>query len=148
MRIAQIDNGIVTEVCEINRPISDFPEVRYVECAETVAVGFAYDGVNFTPHATYQDELDAKAVKQSKKARDEALNNLTYDFGDGRIIQTRPKDELNIRNAIEVMIDNNIQSIGWVMLDNSKKSITAQELTTALKSGQLSALSIWENYSP
>lgn len=87
-------------------------------------------------------------IGKLKIARDEALNSLTHDFGDGRIMQTRPKDESNIRNAIEIMEANNIPSIGWSMLDDIKQDVTAAELKTALSAAQLAAMAIWVAYNP
>jgi hypothetical protein len=87
-------------------------------------------------------------IQAAKKIRDDALNALVYDFGDGRIMQTRPKDESNIRNAIEIMTANSIPSIGWSMVDDVKQDVTVTDLQTALQAGQLAALVIWENYNP
>lgn len=92
--------------------------------------------------------IDAQASAARKTARNLALDSLVYDFGDGRIIQTRPKDELNIRGAISIMTDNNITSIGWVMADNVKHPVTLTELQTALSAGRLAALTVWDNYIP
>jgi len=83
-----------------------------------------------------------------KITRDKALNTLTHDFGDGRIIDTRPKDELNMRNAIEVMSRLGLETIDWVMVDDTKHPITIAELQTAYISGQDQALAIWSNYIP
>ena len=96
-----------------------------------------------------QAKIDAnKTSKQARITRDKNLNALTHDFGDGRIMQTRSKDESNIRNAIEVMTANNIPSIGWIMLDNTKNPVTAIELQEALAAGQLAAMQIWSDYNP
>ena len=94
------------------------------------------------------EEIKAQKIRTAKSMRDEALNNLTHDFGDGRIMQTRPKDESNIRNAIEIMEANNIPSIGWSMVDDIKQNVTVAELKAALSAGQLAALSIWDAYNP
>jgi len=98
--------------------------------------------------AVAYDTDRAKAIKAAKIVRDNALNKLTHDFGDGRIIQTRPKDESNIRNAIEIMEANNIPSIGWSMVDDVKQNMTVADLKTALAAGQLGALAIWDAYNP
>lgn len=96
-----------------------------------------------------QAKIDANETsKQARIIRDRNLNALTHDFGDGRIIQTRSKDESNIRNAIEIMTANNIPSIGWIMLDNTKHLITSVELQEALVAGQLAAMQIWSDYNP
>ena len=94
------------------------------------------------------EELSANAIREAKAIRNAALNDLVHDFGDGRIMQTRPKDESNIRNAIEIMTANNIPSIGWSMVDDIKQNVTVAELQEALTSGQLAALNIWNNYNP
>ena len=94
------------------------------------------------------EELEAIRIQALKKTRDDALNALVHDFGDGRIMQTRPKDESNIRNAIEIMEANNIPSIGWSMVDDVKQAVTAVELREALAAGQLAAMAIWDAYNP
>lgn len=99
--------------------------------------------------ANIQVEIDTRQILDEKKAtRDETLNSLTHDFLDGRVIQVRPKDESNIRNAIEVMTANNMTTISWVMVDDVKYDVTIPELQTALQSGQMQALSIWGSYNP
>jgi hypothetical protein len=90
----------------------------------------------------YNDPPEHPAV-----TRDRALSQLTYDLGDGRIIQTRPSDEQNIRNAIEIMVNNPKIKIKWRMLDNTAHEVTAEELKAALSNGQLSALAIWGKYN-
>lgn len=99
---------------------------------------------------------DGKAVivpyvepaKPARQARDEALAALVHDFGDGRVMQTRPKDEANIRNAIELMGANSIPTMGWVMADDVKHPVTAAELQEALTAGQLAAMAVWDAYNP
>jgi hypothetical protein len=84
----------------------------------------------------------------AKSIRDEALLNMKCDLGDGRIIQTRPQDEQNIRNAIEIMQSYNYESCKWVMLDNKKYDTTVEELKKALSEGQKQAMKIWGDYNP
>jgi len=93
-------------------------------------------------------ELAKQAVQKAKIIRDNALNALIYDFGDGRVIQTRPQDESNIRNAIEIMTAASIPSIGWSMIDDVKQDVTVTDLQEALLAGQMAALQIWDNYNP
>lgn len=83
-----------------------------------------------------------------KDVRDSALNAMTHDFGDGRIMQVRPSDEANIIRAIEIIESEGIESIGWVMVDNTKHDITVSELKDALRSGRLQGLAIWNEYNP
>lgn len=85
--------------------------------------------------------------RTAKVARNQALEDLAYDFGDGRVIQVRPQDESNIRNAIDLMTSRGIPDLSWRMKDNTVAVITAAELQTALEHGQLAALSIWETYN-
>lgn len=81
--------------------------------------------------------------------RDSALQALTYDFGDGRVIQTRPQDEANMIRAIQVMEEEEgVESIGWVMADNVKHPVTLEELRAALRAGRLAGLAIWDDYDP
>ena len=95
------------------------------------------------------DEITSKEVIAAAKiVRDNALNALVHDFGDGRIMQTRPKDESNIRNAIEIMTANSIPSIGWSMVDDVKQTVTVADLQEALAAGQMGALAIWDAYNP
>jgi hypothetical protein len=83
-----------------------------------------------------------------KIERDHMLNEMCYDFNDGRVMQTRPQDEQNIRNAIDIMENNNYSICHWVMLDNVKYEVTLEELKTSLKEGQKQAMRIWNNYNP
>ena len=89
-----------------------------------------------------------KLKRQRQQARDAALDSLTHDFGDGRVMQARPKDEANILRAIETMRAQSIERIQWVMQDNTKHAVTADELERALASARLAGLEIWNNYEP
>lgn len=95
-------------------------------------------------NATKVAEIDLEAAKV---VRDEALEALVHDFGDGRVIQVRPKDESNIRNAIEIMTANSLPSISWQMQDDVKYPVTVAELQVALQAGQTQALVIWGNFN-
>lgn len=98
--------------------------------------------------ASQLETIRLEQVEKDKTTRDDALNALTHDFLDGRVMQVRPKDESNIRNAIEIMTANSMPTIGWVMLDDKKYDVTVAELQTALESGQAQALTIWNNFNP
>lgn len=89
-----------------------------------------------------------EAPPSQKQIRDDALQALTYDFGDGRVMQTRPQDETNIRVAIDLMVRENISTKLWTMVDNVKYPVTDIELETAYHAGQLAASAIWDNYTP
>lgn len=94
-----------------------------------------------------QTKVDEINRKNAKAVRDQALEDLEYDFGDGRVMQVRPQDESNIRNAIEVINNNSLPGVNWRMKDNSTASVTASDLQTALAAGQLAALAIWDTYN-
>lgn len=89
-----------------------------------------------------------KPAPDPKEVRNAALNSLTYDFGDGRVIQVRPKDGPFVSEAIEVMTNESIPSIDWVMLDNKKYPVSIADLTEARKQGRLLNLAVWNDYNP
>ena len=97
-----------------------------------------------------EDEIakKEKTRNEAKRNRDLALDSMTYDFGDGRVMQTRPQDEANIVAAIELMDSEGLVSVDWVMADNTKHAVTAYELREALRSGRLKGLAIWNDYNP
>ena len=96
---------------------------------------------------TIHKQVDSR---DPKEIRDDALRNLTHDFGDGRVIQVRPadfaNDELNIRNAIERMNRIGLTQQPWVMVDNTSHMVTVAELETAITSGQDQGATIWQAY--
>lgn len=100
------------------------------------------------PYMTDSSLASYLANIEAKKKRDQDLDALVHDFGDGRVMQVRQRDESNIRNAIEVMEAQGIPFIGWVMVDNVKHPVTLGELKTALSAGQLAAMQIWDTYDP
>lgn len=103
------------------------------------------DGID----AASQADIDAnEASIQSRITRDNALEALFHDFGDGRIMQTRYIDESNIRNAIELMTDESISSIDWVMIDNIKYPVSISDLQAAFYSTKIKAKQIWDDYTP
>jgi len=132
----------------------DIVEISEAAYSESIASGevltdYKVLGMDLVLDVDSQAEtIRLEQLAKDKTARDEALNNLIHDFGDGRIMQVRPKDESNIRNAIEVMTTASMTTIGWVMLDDKKYNVTVPELQTALASGQAQALTIWENFNP
>jgi len=114
---------------------------------------FLLDDVLVSSGAQHQQILDyitesETPVIGAKQIRDESLRALVHDFGDGRIIQTRPQDEQNVKTAIELMTSLSMASIGWVMADNVKYHGTVEELQAALLAGQLAAMQVWADYEP
>lgn len=78
---------------------------------------------------------------QLKTERDNALKNITHDFGDGRIVQVRPEDIANFQIAINIGLTQE-----WVMQDNTIASLTAAELQEAFDSGIAQGKQIWQTY--
>lgn len=121
-------------------------EAEIVDIAATLNI----DSYSFMTEEEYElaPEYAALVAPSAKQLRDQSLKELTHDLGNGRIIQVRPQDEQNVRNAIEIMATGNIPFIMWVMEDNQKYAVTKAELEEALAAGQLAALQIWEDYTP
>lgn len=71
-----------------------------------------------------------------------ALDSLTYDFGDGRVIQTRPRDEQNMKISIEKGVSRD-----WVMVDNVPHTVTVAELQTAYDHGKVEAIALWDSFT-
>ena len=138
MRGLLVIGGVVSAVHVIS-------EIRggYIADPGGVGVGWTDNG-----DGTFAAPKAPAHVPTSKEIRDAALLALEYDFGDGRIIQTRPQDELNVRTAIEVMTSNSIESRDWVMKNNVKHPVTVADLQTAMRAGQIAAVQIWDNYDP
>ena len=138
MKALLIKNGIVDDI----HVFDELPEGYSVDPGG-VGIGWSDNG-----DGTFSAPPQPVYTPTNKEVRDKALRELEYDFGDGRVIQTRPQDELNVRTAIQVMTDNAITSRNWVMKDNVKHPVTIAELETAMAAGQLAAVIIWDNYEP
>lgn len=84
--------------------------------------------------ASYNEQL----ANEQKEARRLALKNkreadlqaITHEFGDGRIVQVRPKDIANFQFAIAKN-----QTMEWIMADNTIAEFTTEDLQTAFNSG-------------
>jgi hypothetical protein len=114
-----------------------------------------------TDVSPYMDVVTAHGVEVAQQAeaaaaqaildeprfnRDDALEAIVHDFGDGRIIQARESDETNLRNSEEMMIRRGLPSMVWVMADNLPANVTPADLRTAIESGQDQAATIWDKY--
>tara|TARA_R110000823_G_scaffold272123_1_gene391469 strand:- start:55 stop:513 length:459 start_codon:yes stop_codon:yes gene_type:complete len=89
------------------------------------------------------------ALYEAKEARDSGLDLLVHDFGDGRVMQVRLKDEQFIKGAIELMEMTGVTSMdGWVMEDNKKYTVTVEELKTARLTGLIGVQSAFAAYEP
>lgn len=78
---------------------------------------------------------------QLKAQRDNALNAITHDFGDGRIVQVRPEDVGNF----QIAISSNVTA-EWVMENNTVEELTVAELQTAFASGVTQGKQIYDDY--
>ena len=119
---------------------------RYREVQAWINAGNTPDP-EFTQGELGQQVAQA-ALIQAKFVRDLALSKMEHDFGDGRVVQTRPQDLLNIRNAIEAMTAMGTPNIQWVMKDNIKRRLSVDDLKVAMLAGQTAGIAVWANYNP
>lgn len=111
------------------------------DCQEVLA--YIAEGGDVDAEFTLE-ELIAKESNEHRALLNSELQKLKHDFGDGRIIQTRPQDQQNIQGKIAV-----IQMGGsdlFVMDDNKPYPVTAAELQTALEVGIAAAGDLWDQY--
>ena len=131
--------------CEINHP--KYGWIPFTASLDDVEQ-LGRDVYNLAVSSAAPYVAPAAIPLSAKQLRDSALLSLTHDFGDGRIIQTRPQDEQNVKTAIELMTSLSMASIDWVMADNVKHHVTVEELQAALLAGQLAAMQVWADYEP
>lgn len=82
-----------------------------------------------------------EAARLAAKAElDATLDSLTYTLPDGRVIQTRPRDQQWIMGGIEIGGDE------WVLADNTTAMVTAAELQEALMAAKLAVKSAFDAY--
>lgn len=144
--------------CDVNHPTygwMPFTASEHDSSAEGrdlyAAILSSGEALEYGGEAKALDDMREQELQRqlAKLERDSALQALTYDFGDGRVIQTRPQDEANMIRAIQVMEEEEgVESIGWVMADNVKHPVTLEELRAALRAGRLAGLAIWDDYDP
>jgi hypothetical protein len=103
---------------------------------------------------TFDAEVAASIVAKAalvvaKEARDSGLDLLVHDFGDGRKMQVRPKDEQYVKGAIDLMeMAGKTSMDGWVMEDNKKYTVTVDELKAARLTGLVGVQSAFAAYEP
>ena len=91
----------------------------------------------------------AAALVVAKEARDSGLDLLVHDFGDGRVMQVRLKDEQYIKGAIELMEMTGATSMDeWIMEDNKKYTVTVDELKAGRLTGLMGVQSAFKAYEP
>lgn len=82
-----------------------------------------------------------------KQALAIALAAQTYTLLSGSKIQTRSKDEGNIRLAIEKMERLGETSIDWIMADNTKESVSLSEMKTLYDNAVDAGFAIHKTYT-
>jgi len=135
MKCLKVENGVVANVA-----IFEKRPKEWLAAPDGVGVGWVDNG-----DGTFGDPNPAPSPT-AKEARDVALAQLVHDFSDGRVIQTRPQDERNIRNAIEYLEVTQAGSMNWIMADNSIQAVSAADLLAALTAGRAAAVVIWNEY--
>jgi hypothetical protein len=91
----------------------------------------------------------AAALVVAKGARDSAIELLVHDFGDGRVMQVRLKDDQYIKGAIELMeLSGKTSMDEWVMEDNKKYTVTVDELKAARLTGLMGVQAAFATYEP
>lgn len=119
---------------------NDYGNADFNALQEWLAAGGTID-----PEFT-QAELVAQQVEALRLARDSALAALIYDLGDGRVMQTRPQDEMNLRTAIDTMTRKAEASRSWFAANNTKITVTLAEVQAAWEYGQDQADAIWSQF--
>tara|TARA_R110000851_G_scaffold330781_1_gene504045 strand:+ start:943 stop:1386 length:444 start_codon:yes stop_codon:yes gene_type:complete len=137
-------------VAQANKPPRDI--VNYIEVVQVPDAPREswriVDGL-LTFDESIKSTIEAtEATSVAKAERDAALEALTYDFGDGRVMQTREKDKAKVDTAIELLELSGQPTVDWVMEDDIKYPTTAAELATALLAGKIGAAAIWSSYEP
>ena len=141
MRAYQVVDRLVVNVAEFSDG-AELPE-GWRAGPDTAGIGWAVSSAG-----VFTEPASAQPAQTAKQVREGALAALVYDFGDGRVMQTRPGDEANMRGALEIMRAEGIASIGWVMADDVKHPVTVDELQTALDAGLRAAMQVWAGYDP
>lgn len=99
-----------------------------------------------------EEELAAELEVSSKEAtrvenkaiRDEALANITVDI-DGKIVQARPSDELNLRLKIQSLAP--LETTVWILKNNKRSTLSREELERVYHAGLLQGVQIYETYN-
>lgn len=122
----------------------EISETDYQSLMVAQSEGMAIDWSGLEPVAVERPTIP----KPARLIRDEALEALVHDFGDGRVIQVRPQDEPNFERAYRVFALTQAPTIDWVMADNVKHPVTEAELREAHDAGIVAGAAIWDAYNP
>ena len=145
----EVEGGvaIATKIASVPEGVS-FVEAEFYPDAPRESLRIV-DGV-----LTFDAEVAASIVAKAalvvaKEARDSGLDLLVHDFGDGRVMQVRLKDEQFINGAIELMgLSGKTSMDGWVMEDNKKYTVTVDELKAGRLTGLMGVQSAFATYEP
>ena len=145
----EVEGGvaIATKIASVPEGVS-FVEAEFYPDAPRESLRIV-DGV-FTFDAEVAASIVAKAaLVVAKEARDSGLDLLVHDFGDGRVMQVRLKDEQFINGAIELMeLSGKTSMDEWVMEDNKKYTVTVDELKAGRLTGLMGVQSAFATYEP
>ena len=103
---------------------------------------------------TFDAEVAASIVAKAalvvaKGVRDSRLDLLVHDFGDGRVMQVRLKDEQFINGGIGLMeLAGKTSMDGWVMEDNKKYTVSVDELKAGRLTGLMGVQAAFATYEP
>lgn len=134
-KYAKLIDGVVSQV-------QFAPEEGFEEVGLDVYYGMKRgdDGEFYQPVDEYQIILNAKLALIA------ALESLSHDFGDGRVIQARQKDEPNMRTAISRMERTGEASTEWLMKDNTVHPVSISDLHAAIEAGEDQGAAAWAEY--
>jgi hypothetical protein len=80
----------------------------------------------------------------AKVARDEALANITVEIN-GKSVQARPSDELNLRLKIAALAP--LESTKWILSNNTRGTLTREELEQVYVAGLTIGADIYDTYN-
>lgn len=136
MRYFKVNGSNVVDIVYYFEPVG--AENWLIDYDDIAVAGMVYsDGVLSEP----AESIEFK-ISNLKKVRDSSLSAIVHDFGDGRVVQVRPRDISTFQLAISVGVGED-----WVMADNSVEFLTVAELQTAMNSGIAQGKDIWKTYT-
>lgn len=119
--------------------------------ADCDTFGDEYENIVWRDSRPLPSEQEILAVDENstvpnhpKVVRDEALQEMQLDLGGGRVIQTRPQDEQNIRSKISA-IKAGFPDL-FIMKDNKAYPVTISELESAIAHGIEEQERIYSDY--
>ena len=130
-------SGVIWEGRTLTRTNENGEEETYSPYDELIA-----SGVEIEPYIE-----DPETIRSRLKAeRDKALDEITYDLGNGQSIQCREKDEIRLRRAVNRMKAEGEVSRPWIATDNTLAMVTLEQFESALIHGEDEVARIFEQY--